>query len=184
MKPCYLACVLVSSFIFMRKQGAAWLTLKATVQCSRHSSAHPGRCTSGSRKLRFLWIMRDFAYGWITEQPILVRGRVCRDTYNTETVLFTMFLAFVLNGPKSGTWCPIEHEANRCTFWTSSTGVSWKRPFFCIMRTFGYSSLAEMQILVGRVLNTGTESAMKMSYLGHFCLIFLPWMHGEQKATL
>ena len=33
--------------------------VKATPQCSRHSSAHSGRCTSGSWKLRYLWIICD-----------------------------------------------------------------------------------------------------------------------------
>ena len=32
--------------------------------------------------------MRDFAYSWITEQPILGRGPLCRDANNTESMLF------------------------------------------------------------------------------------------------
>ena len=45
--------------------------------------------------------MRDFAYSWITEQPIFVRGPLCRDANNTETLLFIMFLARVLYGHKA-----------------------------------------------------------------------------------
>ena len=69
------------------------------------------------------------------------------------------------------TW-PIHQEANRCTFWTSCTGVSWKRHWLCIMSSFGYSCLTHMQILVGRVLHTGTESTLRMSYLGSFWFSF------------
>ena len=54
--------------------------LKATLHCLRHSSAHSRSWTS---KLRYLWIMRDFASSWVTEQPIFVRGRLCRDTQIT-----------------------------------------------------------------------------------------------------
>ena len=69
------------------------------------------------------------------------------------------------------TW-PIAHEANRCTFWTSCTGVSWKCSFLSIMRNFGYSWLTEMRILVGRVLHTVTDIALKMSNLGIFLFSF------------
>ena len=50
---------------------------------------------SSSCKLRYLWIMRDFAYSYITD-----RRPLCRDGNNTETVLFAMLLAFVLYGHK------------------------------------------------------------------------------------
>ena len=98
-----------------------------------------------------------------------------RDANNTETVLFTMSFAFVLYGHKAEecnmTW-PLANEANRCTFWTSCTGVSWKRHFLCIMRNFEYSWHMQMQILVFRVLETGTESTLKISYLGCFWFSF------------
>ena len=119
--------------------------------------------------------MRDFPYSWITEQLIVVRCSLWRDARNTETMLFTMFLAFVLYGHKADecnmTW-PIAHEVHRCTFWTSCTGVSCKRPFLCILRNFWCSSLMDMQVLVGRVLHTGIESSLKMSYLGCFWFSF------------
>ena len=79
------------------------------------------------------------------------------------------------------TW-PIAHEENRCTFWTSCTGVSWKCHFLCIMRSFGYSSLTDMRILVGRVLHTGMESKLKMSNFGCFWFSFFQdiwWTKGE-----
>ena len=63
---------------------------------------------------------------------------------------------------------PIANEANRCTFWTSCTGVSWERNFLWIMRNFANSSLTHMQILVGRVLHSGTVSTLKISYLACF----------------
>ena len=120
-KPSYLVCIFLSWCVFIRKQSAAWLRLKATLQCTRHDAAHFGRW---SWKLRYLWIMSDIVYSWITEQPILVRGFLY-----TETVLFTMFFTFVLYGHKAeecDVTCPIAHEANRCTFWASCSGVSWK----------------------------------------------------------
>ena len=53
------------------------------------------------------------------------RSFVQRDANNSETVLFTMFFAFVLHGHKSYqcniSW-PVAHEADRWTFWTSCSG--------------------------------------------------------------
>ena len=40
-------------------------------------------------------MMRDFAYSCI-----LVQGPMCKDATNTETVLFTMFFAYVFFGRK------------------------------------------------------------------------------------
>ena len=77
--------------------------LKATLHCSRHSSAYSGRYTSGLWKLRYLWIMRDFGYSLITEQNILVRDPLWRDAKNAEALLFTMFFAFVPYGSWSVT---------------------------------------------------------------------------------
>ena len=127
------------------------------------------------RNFVFLLIMRDFACSWISEQPILLRGLFCRDANNTETVLFTMFFPFVLYGhhaEECNMTGPIAHEANRCTYWTSCTGLSWKRPFLSIIRNFGYSWLTDMRILVGRVLHTGTEITLKMSYSDCFWFSF------------
>ena len=112
----------------------------------------------------------------------LFRGHFSGDAYNTETVLFTMFFAFVLYTPRNMTWLPIADETNRSTFWTSCTGVSWKRPFLCMMSNFGYSWLSEMQIFVGRVLHTGTASTLGMSYLGYFSFLSpmdARWTKGE-----
>ena len=67
---------------------------------------------------------------------------------------------------------PMQHEANRCTFWISCTGLSRKRHFFCILRNFGCSWLTDMRILFGRALHTGAESTLKMSYLGCFSFLF------------
>ena len=50
--------------------------LNTTLLCSRHSSADFGHCSS---KLLYLWIMRDFAYSSITEQPILITGPLCSE---------------------------------------------------------------------------------------------------------
>ena len=120
---------------------------------------------------------------------------VQRDANNIETVLFTMSFAFVLYGHKAEecnmTW-PIAHVASRCTVLTKCTGVSWKCYFLCIMRNFGYSLPTHMQILVGRVLHTSTESTLKISYLGCFCFFFLSyrgiwWREGDtlvQKENL
>ena len=109
-----------------------------------------------------MWIMLDFAY---TEQLNFVPGHLCKVASNTETVLFTMFLAFVFYWHKAEecniTW-PITHQRYRCTFWTSCTGVSWKRPFVFILRNFWYNWLTEMRILVGQVRHTGMESTLKM----------------------
>ena len=89
-----------------------------------------------------------------------------------------MLFAFVLYGHKAeecNMTLPIAHEANRCTFWTSCTGVSWKRHFLCIMRIFGYSVLTNMRIFFGRVLHRGTEISLKMWYLGCFWFSFCHW---------
>ena len=70
--------------------------------------------------------MCDFYHSWITKQPILVRGPLYRDANNNETVLFTRPFAFVPYLHNSGEFnmiCPIGDEANRCRFWTCSTGV-------------------------------------------------------------
>ena len=77
---------------------------------------------------------------WLTvgSRNSLVRGLFLQsDANNTETVLFTMFFAFVRYVHKAEernvTW-PKSHEANRCTFRTSCTDASWKRTFLSIMR--------------------------------------------------
>ena len=44
--------------------------------------------------------------------------------------------------------------------------VSFERHFLCIMRKFVYSYLTDMLILVGRVWHVGTESTLKMPFLG------------------
>ena len=97
----------------------------------------------------------------------------CAETQITGKPWFSeCFFAFVLYGHKpeecNMTW-PIAHEANRSTFWRSCTGVSWKRPFFFIMRCFGYRGHTDIQILVGH---------------DEFLLFFLLGIYGEQKATL
>ena len=119
-----------------------------------------------------VWLWSQFDDG---EAHLGSTSFVQRHANNAETVLFTMSFAFVLYGHKAEegnmTW-PIAHDANPCTFWRSCTGVSHKRHFLCIMRNFGYSWLRHMQILVGRVLHTGTESTLKMSYLGCFGFSF------------
>ena len=103
------------------------------------------------------------------------RSFVQRDANNTETVLFNMCFAFLLYGHEAFfTMCfsfPL-HWANRCTFWTSCTGVSRKCPFLCILPNFGYSFLTEMRILVGQVLHTGGEIGLKMSYIRCFWFSF------------
>ena len=127
------------------------------------------RCTGGSWKLPFWWIMRDFAYTWIREQPVLVRGPLCRETQITSKQCYSVCFSlscYMDIGPRSVTWRRIAHEANRCTFWTSCSGVSWKRPFLSIMRSYMNTWLTEMQFLVGRGLHTGMENTQKISYLG------------------
>ena len=69
------------------------------------------------------------------------------------------------------TWF-IAHGAYLCTYLTSCTFVSWKCPLLCILPVISYSWLTEMQILVGRVLETDMESTLKMSYLGCFWFSF------------
>ena len=76
-----------------------------------------------------------------------------------------MFFSFPLHGHQVEDCNLTAHEANRCTFWTSCTGVSWKCPFLCIVHNFGDSFLTEMRILVREVLHTGGEITLKMSYL-------------------
>ena len=99
-----------------------------------------------------------------------------REANNTETVFFTMFFAFVIYRPRSvtclGTCNMPWHEANRCSFWTSCTGVSRKRIFFSIMRNFAYNWLKEMRFLFERVEHTNTESTLKTLYLGCFRFSF------------
>ena len=92
-----------------------------------------------------------FAFMMCSQTKTAHLGSRCfvqRDANNTESVLFTIFFAIVLYGHKAEecniTW-PIAHESNRCTFWTSCTGVSLKRRFLSTMRNFGYSF---MRILV------------------------------------
>ena len=78
---CAIWRILLSWCVFILKQCAVWLRIRAILQCSKHSSAHSGSCVSGSWKLRCLCMMRDFSYSWITEQPITVRGPFSRDTH-------------------------------------------------------------------------------------------------------
>ena len=152
--------------------------LKTTLLNSRHSSAHSWRW---SWELRYLYIFRDFAYSWITEQPNLVR-LLCRDANNTETVLFTMFFAFVLYGHKTEecnmTWA-IPHEANRCTFSRSWNGVSWKRLSYPLLGTVGKRTNK------ARFYDFCTE-VRKFHWKCHiYCfLFFFDRVYGEQKATL
>ena len=98
-----------------------------------------------------VWLWSQLDHG---EAHLGSRSFVQRGANNAETVLFTMLFAFVLYGHKAYkcniTW-PIAHEANRCKVWTSCTGGSWKCPFLCIMRNFGYSWLTHIQILLGLV---------------------------------
>ena len=73
--------------------------------------------------------MCDFGHSLITEQPILVRGPLCRDKNNNETVLFSMFFAFVLYG----------HKAEECNMTTySARGESVHilyKLHWCVMKT-------------------------------------------------
>ena len=58
--------------------------------------------------------------------PSWFQVNVQRDANKTDTVLSTLFFAFVLYGNKvecKMTW-PVAHEGNRCTFWTSCTDVT------------------------------------------------------------
>ena len=137
---------------------------KATLHCSRHSSAHSGCFSSISWKLFLfadnvsLWSQFDHLAAHISS-----RSFVQTDANNTETVLFT---------EECNVTCTLAHEANRCTFWTSCTGVSFKRPFLSMMLNFKKSWLTELRILVGRVMHTGTQITLKMSYIGCFLFSF------------
>ena len=67
-----------------------------------------------------------------------------------------MFFAYVLYGHKAEECDDLGHEANRCTFWTSCIGVSWKQLW--VQLAYGVGNLA------------GTEITLKTSYLGCFWL--------------
>ena len=83
----------------------------------------------------------------------------------------------------------IAHESNRCSFWTSCTGVLWKRNFLCIVRNFGDNWHTEMGFLVLRIMYTSTETALKISYLGCFSFLFCQvymvnkWWHYNAGRT-
>ena len=129
-----MACVLLSWCVFIRMWRTAWLTLKATIDCSKHSSTHSKRW---SWEFRYFWIMRDFAHSLITEQPILVRGLLCRDANNTKTVLFKMFFAFMPYGQKADQ-CNMMMRIGVASLQDSL--VPWKRNFLWIMRYFLFLS--------------------------------------------
>ena len=74
--------------------------------------------------------------------------------------------------PRNVTWLPIADESNRCTFWTSCKGLSWKRPFFWILRNFSYIWLSELRIFAGRFLHRGTDIRLRMWYFGCFKFSF------------
>ena len=119
--------------------------------------------------------MSDFIYSLNTKQTILVAGPLCIETQITPKQCFSPYYSLsccMRIRSRSVTWRPVAHEANRWTFWTSCTSVSWKRSFLFILPNFRYSWLTEMRILVGRVLHTGTEITLKMWYLGCFWLSF------------
>ena len=86
-------------------------------------------------------------------------------------MFFTIYFASVLYAHEAeelNMTGHMAHDENRCTFWTSCTVVSWKRPFLWILCKFTYSWLTEMRILLLRVVHTGTEITLKMGYLEWF----------------
>ena len=126
-KPFYLECELLSWFVLIRKYSTAWLRLKATLQCSRHRSAHSGRCTCGWWKNLTMehGTMFDFGHSLMSEEPIFVGNPLHRWTQITPRPYFSSFSLSCLIGirPRSVTWRPIVQDASRRTFWTSCIGV-------------------------------------------------------------
>ena len=98
---------------------------------------------------RYFLIMRDFAYDRLRSSPSWFF--VQREANNNKTALFTVFrFRAIWTEEWNMTWS-IAHEANRCSFWTSSTGVSWKRPFLCIMCNLDHNFHTEMRIYVAQL---------------------------------
>ena len=103
----------------------------------------------------YLWIMCDFGHSLITEQPLLVRGPLCRETQIMPKPCFSSCLSltcFMGISPGSVTWLILQR-----TKWMGAHSghvalVSWKRHFLCIMRNFGNSCLTDMRIMAGGVL--------------------------------
>ena len=115
-----------------------------------------------------------FPHSWITEQPIVVWGPLWWDANSTESVLFKIFFSFVLFiiWPGCVPWLTLQRTKRIVAHSGQVALVSWKRHFLCIMRNFGYSWLTDMRIFFGRVLDTGTENTLKMSYIGCFSFSF------------
>ena len=114
--------------------------------------------------------MRDFAYDRLRSSPSWFF--VQREANNNKTALFTVFrFRAIWTEEWNMTWS-IAHEANRCSFWTSSTSVSWKRPFLCIMCNLDHNFHTEMRIYVAQVVHPSLEGTLKMSYLRYFRFSF------------
>ena len=114
--------------------------------------------------------MCDFAHSWITQQLILVRGPLCRETQITlKPCISPYFSLSCCMGmrPRSVTWLRLWRTKRIGALSGHVALVSRKRHFLCIMRNFGFLI---MRILVGRTLHRSKESSLKMSYLG--CFIF------------
>ena len=120
--------------------------LYSTLQCSRHSSAQSRRCTSGSLNLRYLWIMRDFPYSLIKEQPILVRDPLYRETQlspkNCFSPCFSLTYSMGIRLRSVTTWGTRRIGAH-----------SGQVALVCHGNNFGYSWLTELGILQGRKLH-------------------------------
>ena len=89
----------------MRYLGCFWISFCPGEMVKNRRQSSAGATAWG---LRYLWIMRDFAYSWITEHFILVRGSWCRETQITPKPSFSSFFAFVLHGPRNVTWRGLE----------------------------------------------------------------------------
>ena len=84
--------------------------------CMMHCSSH---CGHVSWIHRYLWIMRDFACTFITEQRILVKGTLCSNAQKTPKPYCSPYFSLsccMRRRLRSLTWWPKAHETNRCTF--------------------------------------------------------------------
>ena len=173
--------------------------LNSTLQCSSQRNA---QCGHWSWKPHYLFIMRDFAYSWITEQHILVRGSLSRETQTTPKPCFSPYfllscsmgirprsvhdLAYVIWGESFHIldklhWC--QGNILSCGYCVNFDTVVFRRyesllDEFC-EQDMKYPNFVWIHIRKAKRTPNSTASVFSV-----FLVFFLPGIYGEQNATL
>ena len=103
--------------------------------------------------------MRDFPYSWI------LCGPLCRDANNSDTVLFTMFSAFVLYDSRSETWLDLCRTYRIDAHSGQVARVCHTNFLYCeYCVTLGPFGLRRCKSWLNEFSIQVTESTLKMSY--------------------